>query len=87
MSLEEATQKELTTALEAFDKQLEVEGRADGDDAEGREKTSSEKEEITRTINEKRKMDVDVAKKGAANAWIAQMRFARRAEVFGRHFQ
>ena len=52
-----------------------------GADDEGRQKHLVKKEEIRVNVEARRQGDVDSARKGAANVWIAQMRFARRAEV------
>lgn len=77
-ALDEATQADLSVALASYDV---AETAVNGEDAEAREKKLQEKEQITTAITAKRQREVDVVKKAAANVWITQMKFARRAEV------
>lgn len=79
-SLSAATERETTEALAAYDAQQSIQEMEGGDD-EGRQKHLIEKENIKVKVLARRQGDVDTAKKGAANVWIAQMRFSRRAEV------
>lgn len=52
-----------------------------GEETESRQKTVQEKEELKDVIRKKREPEIALAKKAAANVWITEMRFARRAEV------
>lgn len=52
-----------------------------GEDVESRQKKIVEKEEITIAIKAKRASAVEKATNAAANVWITELRFARRAEV------
>lgn len=85
-SLETATEQEIVEAMAAFDAAAELEEQKPelggfGDEAEGRQKTVQEKEEAKVAIRKRREEEVNVAKRAAANVWITEMRFARRAEV------
>lgn len=85
-SLEAATEQEIVEAMAAFDAAAELEEQKPellgfGEEEEGRQKTVQEKEEAKTAIRNKREEELNVAKRGAANVWITEMRFARRAEV------
>ena len=72
--------------MAAFDAAAELEEQKPellgfGEEEEGRQKTVQEKEEAKTAIRNKREEELNVAKRGAANVWITEMRFARRAEV------
>lgn len=48
---------------------------------ESRQKIVMDKEEAKKNIEKKFEEEMELTKKAVANVWIAQMRFARRAEV------
>ena len=52
-----------------------------GEDVESRQKVLWMKEEIAEKIRGGRKAEMDSGIRAAANVWITEMRFARRAEV------
>lgn len=80
--LQAATEAEITEALQAFDDDADKETvNGENGDAEGGEKTVQEKEEVKVNITKRREPDVEAVKRLAANVWITEMRFARRAEV------
>ncbi|KAK4705927.1 cleavage stimulation factor subunit 3, partial [Phenoliferia sp. Uapishka_3] len=71
--------REITEAHAGYEAQQSIQ-EMEGADDEGRQKHLIEKEEIKAEVVARKQAEVDTAKKGAANVWIAQMRFARRAE-------
>ena len=82
-TLQANTDAEIATAMAVFD-DAELKPEDDlpnGQDVETFQKTVQEKEEMKVTIQAKNAAAVDSAKRAAANVWITQMRFARRAEV------
>lgn len=82
-TLQANTDAEIATAMAVFD-DAEVKPEEDlpnGQDVEAFQKTVQEKEEMKVTIRGKNAAAVESAKRAAANVWITQMRFARRAEV------
>lgn len=85
-TLEAATEQDINEAMTAIDAAAEDDATRDvamGDveEAEGRQKTVQEKEEVKVEIRKKREPEIEEGRKAAANVWITEMRFARRAEV------
>lgn len=79
------TELETVEAIKQFDN-LSSMANADsddtnGEDVESRQKKIVQKEEITTAIRAKRASEVTKATNAAANVWITELRFARRAEV------
>lgn len=79
-TLEENVEKATAAALEAYDEELNVDV-SNSEDAESRQKIVEDKDALKVSIKEKSEGEISSAKGAAANVWITQMRFARRAEV------
>lgn len=83
--IDSAIEKEIENAVEAYDRQNEQEAQDEtkGDDErdETVQKRTQEKDQIKASIRAKRADDIDDIRQSAASVWIAEMRFARRAEV------
>lgn len=77
-------QSETAEALRVYESSvIPAAGGEDGgvaEDVETREKKLLEREEISSTIKVRHEMQRDAAVKAAANVWITEMTFARRAE-------
>jgi cleavage stimulation factor subunit 3 len=81
-ALEAATEQDINEAMTAIDAAAEDDvAMGDVEEAEGRQKTVQEKEEVKAEIRMKREPEIEEGRKAAANVWITEMRFARRAEV------
>lgn len=64
--------------------QVDAGGAGEEDETvEMREKRAEELEAVREDIRERRKPEIEVVKRAVANAWIAEMRFARRSDVSG----
>ena len=73
---EEETEKEVQAALAA----VEEVGDAASEEVEVRQKMVQDKEDADKAVRSKRKPGYESIREAAANAWIAEIRFARRAE-------
>lgn len=64
--------------------QVDAGGAGEEDETvEMREKRAEELEAVREDIRERRRPEIEVVKRAVANAWIAEMRFARRSDVSG----
>lgn len=73
---EEETEREVQAALRA----VEEAGDAASEEVEVRQKVVQDKEDAEKAVREKRKPGSETLREAAANVWIAEIRFARRAE-------